>query len=236
VTVTHGISSSPSGTCVTVTHIDKGGLYIMAFVPIPGTAQIQIQYLLDNQKIENILYAVKSTSYGEGDLTTLATDVLAWAIDPWMPLFSNRLSLVRVVCRDMSSDTGPEMVATPGTATVGGINSVNLPNNVTFAVHKVSNIGGKHSKARLYLPCLTAGNLTSANTIFTSDADAFVDALSDLIGVVFDSGDNDAVLSFVTLVADGEPLTIGEPHPIIGWSYTDTTLDAQRRRLPRRGQ
>lgn len=208
----------------------------MAFIPIPNTAQVRVQYLLDNQKIENVWYSQNVTEWSESTLTELATTYLTWATDTLMPLMSNRLALSRVVARDMTTDAGIEVVVSPSSSVTGGINSINLPNNVTFAVHKVGTIGGRHAKARVYVPCLIAGNLTSSNTLFTSDADAFVSAFSVLLTDVATEFSDAVNVCWVTLVDAGVPLTEGIPHAIVGFSYTDTTIDAQRRRLPRRGQ
>lgn len=208
----------------------------MAFQPIPNTAKLLLQFVVDGQKVENVFYAQDEGGWTPSKLMVLAQAAFDEIETNWMSSFNSDCSLVSVVARDMSTEGG-SLVTFGGSGPVGGTQTgTPAPNNVTLAIHKVLGISGRHSKARAYWPQIRVNDLVSPNTIAASAAATICQHYRDLKVAIETVDGITALLGSAELVDGGVALAVGIFHTILDFVCLDLVVDSQRRRLPGRGR
>lgn len=204
----------------------------MPFVPVPNTAQANIRYQLDGERIENTLHFTKGSGWAAGDLALLA-DGLA---DRWgafvMPQLSVDCLLREVYVVDLTT-------ATSGTATQavipnipGGNGGESMPNNVAYCVSLRSTNRGRAFRGRIYIPGIPQGVVENSRVTLAWQ-NAIVAAVESVRGGMLGDG---YTMTIASKFSNGLPRPVGLPTPVIAVTAVDNVLDSQRRRLPGRGQ
>jgi len=183
------------------------------------------------QQCENVLYAQMAGAVSLTDLTDLAGTLVNWFDTQLQPLVSNGTQLVKVLCRDMTVESGAAIEFTtdlPMTGTGGSA----LPGNVTVCTKFSSGLAGRSFRGRSYLVGLPVGNNTgSANVLDAGYASDLDDAMEALIA---DITVDDRTFVVASFFHDNAPRTSAVLTEIVAASV-DTNLDSQRRRLAGRG-
>lgn len=121
------------------------------------------------------------------------------------------------------TDIGPSAVALSGMA--GTLTGVPGVPNAAYLIHKITNMGGRAGRGRMYLPGLSEGEVDQDGTLAGTGEDV-------ISGWFDDFGDQLALgnLTPVLLHNEGSPITT--PTPIVQF-ICDGTVATQRRRLRR---
>lgn len=203
----------------------------MPYVPVLNTAQLELLYIWNNQRCENVLHYVKASPW---DNTTL-TQLCAAAVSKWAAHFAsfmpNTLSLVEIIATDMASNTGPVVNFGTGLPIVGGTTNPSLPNNCSVVVTKRTALRGRSYRGRIYHPGLTEGMVID-NQVVTASLTLTMNAWNQF--KVLAIGGDEALLCVVSRIQNDVPLATGIA-TLVTQLTSDGLVDSQRRRLPGRG-
>lgn len=194
----------------------------MSFVPAPGIVTMQAIWLLDNQPVENTYAYQVAGTINLAKLNAMANTYITWAaahVSAW----PTNAQVLKLYLRDMTTESSVTSEFVPTAAVVGTKVGVTLPSNVTFAVKRMTNLAGRKNRGRIYWIGLTDNDRTDDNHIASSRALQFVTNSNTLLAA--ELADNSA-----TEVVYHRSLGTGTV--ITGYTYTDLTIDAMRRRLP----
>ena len=206
----------------------------MAFIPLPGTAQVEIVNTLHTPRTETVLH------YTGGDATNLtALTNLAGAVNVlWQthvaPLVTNQMLGQVVVATDMTQQFGFSVEV--DNSTPGGIdNAVDpaLPNSIALAVKKTTGLRGRSFRGRIYHYGLTESQVQS-NQVEQSVADSILAAWTNFLTVT--TADATWQMVVASRYENNLPRTTGVVTEVSTLTIVDNTVDNQRRRLPGRGQ
>lgn len=153
-----------------------------------------------------------------------ATDIAVslgalWATNV-MPELSNTITLDTVTVKLGPDDVGPTGISTPNQA--GGSSGTQAPSNVTYLIKKVTAVGGRQGRGRLYLPGVTEASVGGDGVIDSNKVDDLQDAFDDVL-----SGMAGADLPAVLLHSDN---TV--PYQLTGFQVQPLAA-TQRRRMRR---
>lgn len=203
----------------------------MAFQPVVNAASINMIYTLNGITVQNVFYALHTGPYLLSNLQSLANNVdLAWAgsFAPDQPI---EVAYIKTEVRGLTleNDLVAESSASAGLGTHIG---AALPNNVSFAIKKISGLTGRSARGRTYWVGVPRTELNSAdeNLLKSSYAGTIVTDI-DLIRIAIDGvGLWSAVL--VSRFANKVKRPTGVTFPWIGTVNVDLRVDTQRSRLP----
>lgn len=149
-----------------------------------------------------------------------AASGLAEFVGEIMPVLTDDVTLVSVLCKLGPNEDGPSAEVASGAA--GGISGNTTSPNVAILVHKLTAHGGRHGRGRMYLPGLGEGTVDNGGNIASGSVSDYNAALLGFLG-----GLDDDDVSAVLLHSDATT-----PYPIIGLT-ADGRAATQRRRLRR---
>jgi hypothetical protein len=211
----------------------------MPFIPVENVALIEVRMLLDDQKVENTLYAQSVDALDGARLSSMANVVKDWWTDQYGPLVSDLVTLREVTCTDLTTATGSQVSVSGGLAPGGQIGG-SEPSNVSLAISFRTTLRGRAFRGRNYIVGIPLERMASQNEVestFASDlTSAYIQLREDL-----DSADFTWVVVSRFSGVDPEtgdpiPREAGVATPVLAPLVTDLTVDSQRRRLPGRGQ
>lgn len=203
----------------------------MPFQPAPNTALIEWIYLLDGQLCENTYHVQQSVPFTAGDCSMVATIAYDWWTDEMSPTISEDVTLLRTEVKGLDDPTSPFFVRTPGTLSSGGAGVGATPNNVTFAVKHTTALSGRSSRGRWYVVGIP-GTLIVASALGLAQAALYVATFVTLDALLVAEGLEPVIVS---RRQNSVVLPEAVNYPITAHSFTDNTVDSQRRRLPGRG-
>lgn len=204
----------------------------MAFVPVPKVAQVNLQYQLYDQQVENTLYLLNDAGWDTPSLINAAAAVVSTWTTNMMPLLSAELSFENVKLVDLNAQGGLGVDYPVNPVVQGGVGGPSAPGNVAFCVKKATGYTGKSARGRIYLPGI-GRSLITGNEVSASWRGLVVAAL-----LTFQSAIESTIpgvhVVHVSRYTNGAPRIQGAYWNVV--SYTaDTFLDSQRRRLTGRG-
>lgn len=205
----------------------------MAFQPVPNTVQCELKYLQDNQEVQNDLYFDRTDAITQANMANLADALFAWWQDYLQVSVHTGVLLKEIKCTPLSSQTAEPYAYTPTGGNFGTLTGDAEPNNVTFCVSFNLAGRGRGFSGRNYTVGVTKGQVGN-NTFSVVYANLVTAAYSNLKGPNFtDLGWRWVV---VRRQANKVKLPAGIPSPVLNATFTDLTVDSQRRRLPGRGR
>lgn len=203
----------------------------MPFVPAENVAQVELRQRLDDQRVENTLYFLKTVPISIGDLETISDVMRLWWEEALAPQVSLDLTLVEVFVTDLTTDTSPTFSNSPSSPIPGEIAKEALPNNVALCVSFRTAGRGRSSRGRNYVAGLDIDSVLH-NTVDPSRVEGIANAYQDITprldGLLFD-------WVVVSRFSGGVPRSAALVQPITSVIVVDPTVDSQRRRLPGRG-
>lgn len=201
------------------------------FQPVPDTASIELIYEINGGKAENVFHVKKDTPFTAIDLVAAAGIFNTWWNAYLKPQQSNDVTLSKIVCKALDTDSSPAIEFTSGLPDTGAINDVAAPGNVTLAVKWSSGLAGRSYRGRTFHIGLCVTQLMRDH-VGTTLQEALHDAYVALLDAV--SG-GDLTLVVVSRFHNNARRTTAVTTPITGVSV-ESTLDSQRRRLSGRGE
>lgn len=203
----------------------------MPFQPAVNAALIEWVYDLDNQVVENTYHVEGAAPFDASELLAIATAAYNWWASDLAPTISFDVTLLRVDAKGLDDPTSPLASYAPGALAVGGAGVNSAPNNVAFCIKHTTAVAGRSGRGRWYL-------MGIPKTLITNSALGLAQAA--LYTSAFPLLDADlAALSATPVIVSRQQNNVVLPaavlYPITGHSFTDNTVDSQRRRLPGRG-
>ncbi len=203
----------------------------MAFIPAPNTAQIDMVFMYNGQRCENVYHVQQETPYDQTSLAVLAALFKNWWDTDMRPLCPNTLGLVLIVARSLESESAPTIEYSSGLPIAGAITTVGqLPNNVTVAVKWTTALRGRSYRGRTFHLGLR-DDMVTGNTV---DPTALTALQGGYQGLIDDLDGLPGDLVVVSRYHNNAPRVTAVVTPVQGFSI-DSTVDSQRRRLPGRG-
>lgn len=201
------------------------------FTPGVNVAQVVMQYLFDNQPVENVWWFEGTAAWGESNLALLAQAMNSWEVAHALALRTTNVAFERVVATDWSTQFGVQAINNTGLP-LDGDQTPALPNHVTVAIKHGTGLRGRNFRGRHYWIGIGEA-LTSDNTVTNAFITAAMSAYGAIAAAV--SGINGAqhiVFSQFTLISGvSTRRTLGVSTPVKFYSI-DQFIDSQRRRLP----
>lgn len=209
----------------------------MPSVTTPHVAQVGIlfQDAAADSKCENTLYVEDPTDSLFSDYAGFAAQVQSAANAHLLPVLADDVYLTGVVIEDQRSAPYAGIVF-PQAAMAGAVATGTRaqPNVASLAIKKSTGVPGRNGRGRWYWPAWNANQYSAQNLILASAADSWVAALAAMQAAI-EAGTYPCKVGIVSKIVGGAPRPNGVFYQITGWSYTDLTVDSQRRRLPGRG-
>lgn len=203
----------------------------MPFVPVPNVAQVDMVFMYNGQRCENVYHVQQESPYDQTSLAVLATLFRDWWDDEFKAGAPNTLALVLIVARALDTDSSPSIEFSAGLPIQGQVTAAGqLPNNVTQAIKWTTALRGRSYRGRTYHIGLTE-DMVIGNTVqephLAYQANRYNALLTALDGLPGN-------LVVVSKIHNGVERTTGIATPVQAVSV-DSTVDSQRRRLPGRG-
>jgi hypothetical protein len=204
----------------------------MPFIPAANTAKVEMIFLDQGQRCENVYHVQFDAPPSETDLTNLATSFRDWWDVEMQPLTAHDVSLVLILARDLTTEGAVAIEFSDGLP-LEGTGAGPLPNNVTVAVKWSTGLSGRSFRGRTYMIGLPNNSIDPDNTnqLLTSYQSSLDAAFELLIDTVEDAGNDLVVASFFH---DNAPRVSAVLTKIVAASI-DINIDSQRRRLAGRG-
>ena len=216
----------------------------MAFIPVTNTAQVTMQYSINDSDIAENTFGVHNTgTWDSSHLSSLAAVFNTWndtAVGGFAPyaVRSNSTSLIQTTARDLTTQTSNVVVVPyPGSHAAGTDTSQQLANGVTKAFTARSGLSGRSQRGRIF----TVG--IAQEQISTTDPNQLIAAYLSLWtgflnALITDISTANAAWSLVVISRfhNGAPRGAGQVTPILSWGTANSFLDYQRRRAPGHGR
>lgn len=201
----------------------------MAFQRVPNTAEVDVEFLLNNVVMQNTFYGEKVGGYDLPALESLASEVDVAVGLHLIPLQSSDGVYTRTVVRglDLENDLVAEDNDNAGS---GGTVFSAMPANVTLAVKRASAFTGRSARGRIFW-CMMPRDALSLddNFVEATYGNDVADAINEIALAINSAG---WVAVIVSRFAGGVKRAEGVTFPWLTTSVTDLRVDSRRDRLP----
>jgi hypothetical protein len=202
----------------------------MPFVPAPNIIELEIQYTLEGQQIENRVMVDNLAAVTPADLEEVAILGWNWCEGSLLVHLSSDLNLRQTVTTDLTAIDGGQFFYAPDTTTIGGVAPPTLPNECAFCVSLHSASRGRSARGRMYLPGITVSSMSDNNIVGPATIGVWIDDVQLLINTIAASGRQLVIVSYIS---GGVPRPGGPVYyPVLSAVATDNVIDSQRRRKP----
>lgn len=200
----------------------------MAFIPIPNTARIALEYTWQGQLVVNVYWASKTTPLVTADLTQIANIFLNWHANTLRGSQHTTVTLQQIEVIDQSAQNAPGVTLAANPATAAGTLAGNpVSNQVTGLTTFYTALRGRAYRGGVYHLGLIEEEV-NANTMTLARVNAIVSAYGTL-------GTNLTAGGFAHTVGSRQlnnaPRVTGVATPVTAYAM-NTRVDTQRRRLP----
>lgn len=194
----------------------------MPFVNAPGIVEMAPIWEVDGQPCENTFYYKVTGTIDIAKLTAIANSYITWAaahVDQW----ATNCRLLKVYMRDLTTQHSATVDIIPTSSVVGTKTGNALPNNVTFALKRMTGLAGRANRGRIYHLSVVEDDRDGDNQYTPARATSLVTNLNTLLAAQNTANSAQEVVFHRNL---------GTGTTVIGYTFTDLDLDSQRRRLP----
>jgi hypothetical protein len=200
----------------------------MAFIPAPGVAEFVARYSSYGNEQLNVHHVkhVDGSSWNATQLQAMNSLIANWDLANLASLRVTDFTLQQVTGRDLSTQNGAE--SSFGASVAGGDAGGAMPENVTFALKKVTGLSGRSFRGRLYHIGIARTHVT-ADTVNSTYAASLVTAYDALLTAV--AGVANCKYCILRSQSGGAPLSPRLGQEVISFTVTDYFVDSQRRRL-----
>jgi len=200
----------------------------MAFQSVPLTASAFVAFDVNGQTVGYTLYFRKSGGYAPGDLDDLAADVDGWVGGEVLPIISNQVLYLSTTVRGLENEEDYVSLNVDHQG-YGSVNTTPLPGQVTMAFKRLSGQTGRSARGRIYWVGLGQVDLpANENNISATSITAIVTALLEIATYVVTHGWIEVIVS---RYHESMKRSTAQTLPVTDWTFTDNTVDTQRRRL-----
>lgn len=204
----------------------------MAFQPVPDVAAIDVIFTLNGVTVQNTHYGLLPGGYTLSDLQALATKIDLTFSATIAPDSPPEVTYVKTEVRGLAVINDLLAEANVGTA-VGLHSGSALPNQVTFAIKKLSGFTGRSARGRVFWVGVPDNTLQPTNenlvtATWAANVVADIDFIRNQIETV---GLWQAVI--VSRFTLGAQRPFGVTFPWVDTTNVDLRVDTHRGRLPK---
>lgn len=205
----------------------------MVFQSVPETVEITVNAAIHGRNVQNTYHARRVGGYVLSDLENLAADVAVLVDEVMKPAWSTDTVFGSVEVRGLANENDFLVVDTSeaGAGTAAG---AALPNNVAFAVRRLSGFTGRSARGRVFWYGLNANALSTAESVVTPTWRGImvsaVDSVRELIASL-----SPWTPVIVSRYSGGEQRELGITFSWITTSSFSDRVDTQRGRLGSEG-
>lgn len=203
----------------------------MPFIPVDGICQAELVCSLDTQVIQNVLHFEAAAGLNPTNMGELGAHLVAWWNTNIKPNVPTSQSLTQIKLVDLTTEIAPVVIYATGLPSAGSNASPALPNNCALVITKRTALRGRSYRGRFYFGALNEASVT-ANTVSVGLSGGLVTALNLLNN--FTTATEEWFAVVVSRYTNNLPRPGGIATRITSHD-TDSVVDSQRRRLPRRG-
>jgi hypothetical protein len=208
----------------------------MPFVPVAGTVEAELLMQLDSENVENTLYFEKAGAWTVTQLQDLGAALKTWWQAWYRPPQSNSLAFRGVRLTDLSSANAAGIEIPSSPFLFGEQNTEAMSSNVAPCISFRTASRGRSFRGRNYIAGIPITVVTQ-NTVTSDWLTAMAAGYNALIGMATEQGCTWVVVSRYSGMGGTPrkpiPRAAGVTTPVIAASFTDATVDSQRRRLPK---
>jgi len=200
----------------------------MAFQSAPSIAQLAIQITLEGKLCENVLNYRFDGTYGQADVTALASYGNDQASFFYPPLLAASATYIQCVAKGLQDLN--DYTSTNGVSTVeGDIATPQAPNHDALCVTLRSAVSGRSARGRFYTMATALANYDDPNTVSATYATAVAAMLE-----AFRTGANSLGWTMVVLSrrSAGAARAVGIGFPVTLCEVRNRRVDTQRNRMP----
>lgn len=210
----------------------------MPHYPADHCAKVALTFThyLEAIQAEMTFFVQDTTDAIFGAPSVYSANFYAAAVTDLVPVLNPEVVLTGVVFEDIRAlpYVGVEYPMTHHAGASGGVVKA-LPTSSCLSLKRTTANLGRSGRGRLYWPIWDSAMTVGADEVDPAYAAAVVAALGDF-QVAVEGNATPANLGVVSFQHGGVAVNPGLFQEILGWSYTDTLLDNQRRRLVGRGR
>lgn len=209
----------------------------MPFVPTANVVQAELRFTYDLQKCENVLDFLMDDAPTPEVMLELGDILATWWKETASARVVSGVQLREVYLTDQSSATGPAVTSTEGLPWPGAINLEGAPSNVAACISFRTAARGRSFRGRNYLLGISNEDINT-NTLTPTYLDAWVGYYEAMATAALGVGATHVVVSRFSgiEIVDGKrkpiPREAGIATPVITYTFSDSTVDSQRARLP----
>ena len=203
------------------------------FIPIPGTASVEMIYSLFSDVVENCFSVKKPANWSLTELQDLRAFFDNWHATQFYLCTTGDCLLQRIRTRALDSASSPTEdyhLPVPRSGVAGG---GTFPSNVTFAIKLATGLAGRSYRGRIFIPGV-CGACVAGNQVTPGAQAQYLSSLGQLITQMA-AHDSTWQLCVASRYNNGSWRDVGVCTPATGWVAVNSAVDSQRRRLPGRG-
>lgn len=203
----------------------------MPFIPATNVMQAELVYNWDGQIVENVLHYQRAGGVTAGAMNDLGTALVTWFNGSIKSVVAATCQLTEVRIMDLTSEFAPGVTWTSGLPILGTAGGASLPNNVSLALTKRTLFRGRAYRGRIYQVGLTETSVT-ANLVLSLATTILLPAWISILSIT--CGGVVCPMVVVSKFEGNLPRGSALVTPVVNIT-TDSVVDSQRRRLPKRG-
>lgn len=201
----------------------------MAFQAVPDTASVVTNYIGGNKPVQMTFYAEFLGGYSPADLVVLASNVDNRVVSDFLPIQTNNIIYSNTTVRGLNAENDLEVTDADGTGP-GGVVGKGLPNNVTFALKRLSGLTGRSARGRVFWLGMPDTDLDANENFVAGAAATTILAAFDGMRIALGLSGWSAVL--VSRISGGVKRDPAITFPWVSSAITDERVDSHRGRLP----
>lgn len=204
----------------------------MEYIPVPGVWQVELTYLFDNQRCQNVLHYAPSAVPNDAAVASFLAQFQTWWVNIVDSYISIAVTLVELKATDLETQNGRVIFNNTSLPLAGTAAGAALPNNCALVITKRTANRGRSFRGRIYVPGMTETFVTG-NQVTGGTVTGLVNAFEDIRQLTANTIDWNMVV--VSRYANKNPRVVGIATAVTGFT-SDGLIDSQRRRLPGRGK
>lgn len=198
----------------------------MAFIPLPNTIKLVIEYTIGGKLQVNVLFVRKATTVVTDDLSDVCDVADGWDITYGQNIRSTGMAVTQFVATDESAVNGGAFIKTLQPARPGVVGGALNPNNVAAVLSLRTGLRGRSFRGRTYIGGQLEGN-NIGDEINADYIEDVLDAYDQFQSLMLTAGFTWVVAS---RYSNNAPRLVGVT-TTISELRMNTRIDTQRRRL-----
>lgn len=213
-------------------HAGRSCKNAMAFVATPNVVEVQWRGTFDSQLVMNRIHVNVLTTPTQATCQAVANACGPWWTTNVRAIVATNVSMREVYVKSLHVANAPDATFSSGFPSSGTATGDSLPNNVSLAVSLRTGLTGRSARGRWYWYGFVESQI-DANTVSPGMVSTIDGAITNLLSTINGLGYQWVIVSYRS---GGAPRVGGPVYFVVNnVTIVDSTVDSQKRRLPRRG-